>query len=77
METPMTRIEYSKEFLTGLLAGLTVRGGFNVPSDVAAARMAELNRFTKLNPGRDCVTGDQFWIYNLGSVGVDTRKERL
>jgi hypothetical protein len=67
----MYRIEYSKHFITGLLAGLSVRCGFNVPdAEHAVESELQLARFTRANPGADAITGSQFWVYNIGSSEV-------
>ena len=67
----MKRITYSKFFLTGTLAGLTVRCQFDVPADVCHQRSMELQAVTKNKPGRDLITGAQYWIYNVGSFDVE------
>lgn len=69
-QTTMTRITYSKFFLTGVLTGISVRCGFDVPAEVAHERMMGLQGFTKQNPGRDFMTNDEYWIYNVGSEEV-------
>lgn len=64
----MKRLTYSKQFLTGNLAGLSVRCSFDVPAEDAHARSLELARMARCNPGRDAVTGDQFFVYNVGCL---------
>lgn len=66
----MKRITYSKYFLTGTLAGLSVRCGFDVPADVCHQRCMELQRINVLNPGSDYGTGAKYYIYNVGSEEV-------
>lgn len=68
----MVRITYSKYFLTGTLAGLSVtRQGFTVPAADAHKRMMELMRnASRTNPGRDLITGSQYYVYNVGSEAV-------
>lgn len=66
----MVRISYSKYFLTGTLAGLSVRCGFNVPAEVAHERSLELQAVNCLNPGSDYGTKAKFYIYNVGSEEV-------
>lgn len=65
------RISYSKQFISGNLAGISVSCGYTVPDHVhAALHMRDLNLLTKQNPGSDCVTGARFWVYNVGSADV-------
>ena len=64
----MTRITFSKYFLTGNLKGLTVRGGFDVPTKLAHKRSLELQAVNVLNPGRELGTGARYYIYNVGTV---------
>ena len=67
----MKTLSYSKQFLSGTLAGLSVRCSYQVPASVVAERMERLNAFTPANPGHDCVTGAAFWVYNIGSEEVN------
>ena len=70
-ETSRTvRISYSKYFLTGTLAGMSVRCGFNVPAEVAHERSMELQAVNVSNPGSDYGTKAKFYIYNVGSEEV-------
>jgi hypothetical protein len=55
---------------SGNLKGIAVRCGFNVPAGLAHQRSMELQAINCLNPGSDCVTGDSFYIYNVGSQEV-------
>lgn len=69
---PMKKITYSREFLTGPLAGLCVRGlSLNVPAGETHRHMVELNKYSTLNPGRECLTGHLYWNYNVGCEEVD------
>jgi hypothetical protein len=64
------RISYSKQFLTGALAGLSVRQTLDTTTDAVLLHAESLNRLTKANPGTDCVTGSAFWIYNIGTEEI-------
>jgi len=66
----MVRLSYSKHFLTGTLAGLSVRCGFNVPASEAHKRSLELQAVNVLHPGKDCITKAEYYIYNVGSEEV-------
>jgi hypothetical protein len=60
-------LEYSKQFLSGNLKGIRVRCSYPVPDqDHLIHDQLALNKLTKDNPGKDCVTGDLFWVYNIG-----------
>jgi hypothetical protein len=67
----MTRIEYSKYFLTGTLAGIAVRCGYNVPDEDAARHSAELQALSlqqRETPARE--NNGTYYIYNIGSQEV-------
>lgn len=66
----MQLITYSKQFLTGILQGVSVPGSLTVVDSAAHSAMLALQEFTKENPGADTVTGDKFWIYNVGSPEI-------
>ena len=67
----MKRITYSKFFLTGTLAGLSVRCGFNVPAELTHARSLQLQSINVLNPGVD-LQGSKYYVYNVGSEELPT-----
>ena len=64
------KITYSKEFLTGTLAGLSVRCEFKTTSDAVHIHLGELQKVTKLAPGKDYGSGSTYWVYNLGCEDI-------
>lgn len=67
------RVSYSKEFLTGTLAGISVRCGFDTTDDAVAIHLAELNAITKQNPGSEVLTAATFWVYNIGCEDIQAK----
>lgn len=70
----MTRIEYSKYFLSGTLEGLSVRCHFSVPTQEAHKVSMNLARVTRQNPSEDVITGARYYIYNVGSMPAEAAK---
>lgn len=66
----MHKISYSKFFLSGLLEGLSVRCSFSVPKEECARYCAGLSTITRDNAAGDAVTGDAFYVYNVGCEEV-------
>jgi hypothetical protein len=59
----MHTVHYTKHFLSGNLAGLTVPCTLRVPDSAHAQLTLErLARYTVSEPGRDCVTNARFWV---------------
>jgi hypothetical protein len=61
--TAKTKIAYTKEFLTGTLAGICVRCSFTTTDDALAIHMAALKAVTKATPGSE--SGGTYWISNI------------
>lgn len=68
----MKRITYSKFFLTGNLAGLSVRCSLTVPADICHQRSMALQRVNVLNPRKEYGTDATYYIYNVGSEELPT-----
>lgn len=59
------KISYKKNILTGILAGLCVDGGFNVPNYFTLElTLATLRRQTPDNPGTDII-GNKFYVTEI------------
>ncbi len=68
------KITYCKEFLSGLLKGMTVRETVNTTDDAVHMRLAVLGQMQKdyvLHgmPAKD-ICGDWFRIYNIGCEDI-------
>ena len=65
------KITFSREFLSGPLAGLSVRGiEIRTTADAAHAHMMGLQRFSRRNPGTEAGTGVLYWNYNVGCEDI-------
>jgi hypothetical protein len=57
------RLQYQKILMSGSLVGLPLECSYEVPNyDIAIDHLGSLMEKTEKNPGRDCVTGTQFYI---------------
>jgi hypothetical protein len=64
------KITYSREFLSGNLAGVIVRNQvIHTTADAAHTRCLELARWNSLNPGKD-LSGNLYWNYNIGCEDI-------
>jgi hypothetical protein len=69
-DTKLHRIVFVKNFLTGPLAGLSVRSSMTVDACLCAKDQAQLNNHTPDNPGSDVLTGSQWWASGVGCEEV-------
>jgi hypothetical protein len=63
------RITFSREFLSGNLAGLIVRLTINTTADAAHAMSQQLRAFSRREPGMDA-SGNLYWNYNVGCEDI-------
>jgi len=73
------RILYSKEFLSGALAGICVRCSYDTTADAAVLHELSLSRIQRnwsLNrvPAVD-ITGNQYTVYNIGCEDIAPGQE--
>lgn len=61
----MIRIKYSKTFLSGPLAGLTVPAWYSVPDAYAEEHAHRLRCFTEAHPGKEVITGNLFAVSDV------------
>ena len=71
--TILHRIEFVKKFLTGSLAGLSVRQSVVYPQSMCSEIQARLNEHTPENPAEDLITRNKYWVSGIGcsEVGVN------
>ena len=55
------KISYTKEFLSGMLAGISVPASFGTTEDALTIHLEELGKITRETPGRD-VLGDSYFV---------------
>jgi len=64
------RITYTKHFLSGLLAGLSVPASFPVPESQADVTVQMLSRLTPEHPGNEAVTRFRFAVSNISTTTI-------
>lgn len=58
-------ITYQKTFITGLLKGMTVCGGFKTVEDLVEDYHLDLKDMTEDNPGIEAITGNKYYVKNI------------
>jgi hypothetical protein len=65
------KITYSREFLSGSLAGMTIRGcAVYATAATAHAIMVRLGAYDRRNPGTETLTGNLYWNYNIACEDI-------
>ena len=61
------RVTYKKTFLSGLLKGLTVDAGYDIPDTLNDRRitMLSLLNIDQDNPGREALTNNLFYVSQI------------
>jgi hypothetical protein len=64
MSTNTIRLSYKKTFLTGILKGMTVDAGYDIPDTIKDRQRAMLTLLDmdRDNPGSEALTGNKFFV---------------